>query len=240
MPGKVKAKVPARIPVTRERSLAAAVALADAHGIEALTMRRLALELGVEAMSLYHHVANKTDILDGMVEVVFAEIQLPVEGAEWRPAMRARAVSARAALMRHPWAIAIMNSRTAPGPATLRHHDAVIGCCRRAGYSVAESGHIFSLIDSYIYGFVLQEVALPFDETSNLDAIVEGMMMPFSPEEYPNLTEFTAEYILKPGYRYGDEFEYGLDIILDALQHRGRSEPGAADDARPHGAPAAH
>jgi AcrR family transcriptional regulator len=240
MPGKVKPRGAGRVPVTRARALAAAVALADAEGIEALTMRRLALELGVEAMSLYHHVANKTDILDGMVELVFAEIELPVEGAEWRPAMRARAVSARAALMLHPWAISIMNSRTAPGPATLRHHDAVIGCCRRAGYSVAETGHIFSLIDSYIYGFVLQEVALPFDETSNLEAVVEEMMMPFSPEEYPHLTEFTAEYILKPGYRYGDEFEYGLDVILDALQHRGRSDPAADDDPPPHGAHAAH
>ena len=207
----------ARVPLTRDRALAAAVAVADAEGIDALTMRRLAAELSVEAMSLYHHVANKTDILDGMVEVVFAEIELPAAGDAWRPAMRARAVSARQALMRHKWAVNIMNSRAAPGPATLRHHDAVIGCCRRAGFTVTEAGHIFSLIDSYLYGFVLQEAALPFDETSNLEEIVEDMMMPFSPEEYPHLTEFTTDYILKPGYRYGDEFAYGLDVILDSL-----------------------
>ena len=218
MPGKSKASVPARVPVTRDRALAAAVSVADTEGIDALTMRRLALELGVEAMSLYHHVASKTDILDGMVDLVFTEIELPAQGVQWKPAMRARAMSARAALMRHKWAVSIMNSRTAPGPATLRHHDAVIGCCRQAGFSVAETGHIFSLIDSYVYGFVLQEVALPFDETSNLEAIIEDMMMPFSPDDYPHLTEFTIDYILKPGYRYGDEFEYGLDLVLDRLE----------------------
>ena len=222
MPGKAK-KTAARVPVTRERALSAAVALADHEGLAALTMRRLAQELGVEAMSLYHHVANKEDILDGMVDVVFTEIDLPADGDEWKPAMRARAVSARAALIRHPWAIDIMNSRSAPGPATLRHHDAVIGCCRKAGMSVAMAGHAFSLIDSYLYGFVMQESALPFDESTNLDAIVEDMMMPFSPDDYPHLMEFTAEYILKPGYNYGDEFEYGLDVILDSLEGALRS-----------------
>jgi AcrR family transcriptional regulator len=198
--------------------LITALALADAEGIGALTMRRLAQELGIEAMSLYHHVANKDDILDGMVDMVFGEIDLPSEGTEWKTAMRDRARSARAALTRHPWAVSIMESRSSPGPATLRHHDAVLGSCRRAGFSVQMAAHAFSLIDSYIYGFVLQEVNLPFDDTDDLEGVVDSMMMPFSPEDYPHLVELTTEYILQPGYSYGNEFEYGLGLILDSLE----------------------
>ncbi len=212
----------ARAPVTRERALATAIALADGGGIAALTMRRLARELGVEAMSLYHHVASKEDILDGMIDRVFAEIELPAEGTEWKPAMRARARSARAALTRHPWAISLMESRSSPGPATLRHHDAVLGSCRRAGFSVAMAAHAFSLIDSYIYGFVLQEVNLPFDDSSDLEQVVGSMMLPFSADDYPHLVELTTEHILEPGYSYGDEFEYGLGLILDGLEAAAR------------------
>ena len=207
-------KVPAeqRVPLSRERALSAALALADKDGIASLSMRKLALELGVEAMSLYHHVANKEDILTGMVDLVFAEIELPAKGDEWKPAMRNRAQSARAALGRHPWAISIMDSRTQPGPATLKHHNAVIGCCRAAGFSVEMTAHAFSLIDSYIYGFVLQEVNLPFDDTTDLTEVVDTIMLPYSAEEYPDLVEFTMEYVLKPGYSYGAEFAYGLNL----------------------------
>jgi AcrR family transcriptional regulator len=210
-------KPAARPPLSRQRALSTAVALADAEGIGALTMRRLAQELGVEAMSLYHHVANKDDILDGMVDTVFGEIELPADGADWRTAMCDRARSARAALTRHPWAISIMESRSSPGPATLRHHDAVLGSCRAAGFSVAMAAHAFSLLDSYIYGFVLQEVNLPFDETDDLEEVVESMMLPFSADDYPHLVELTTEHVLRPGYRYGDEFDYGLGLILDGL-----------------------
>jgi AcrR family transcriptional regulator len=209
---------PPRTPLTRERALSTALAVADAEGIGALTMRRLARELGVEAMSLYHHVANKDDILDGMIDMVFGEIDLPAPDAGWKAAMLGRARSARAALTRHPWAISLMESRSAPGPATLRHHDAVLGSCRRAGFSVAMAAHAFSLIDSYIYGFVLQEVNLPFDEGDDLEAVVESMMLPFSADEYPHLVELTTQHILKPGYSYGDEFEYGLGLLLDGLE----------------------
>jgi AcrR family transcriptional regulator len=207
-----------REPLSRERALSTALALADKEGIASLSMRKLALEFGVEAMSLYHHVANKEDILDGMVDLVFAEVELPAYGDEWKPAMRDRARSARAALSRHPWAISIMDSRTSPGPATLRHHDAVIGCCRGAGFTVQMAAHAFSMIDSYIYGFVLQEVNLPFDDSMDLNAVVDSMMLPFSAEDYPHLVEFTTEYILKPGYSYGAEFEYGLNLVLDSLE----------------------
>jgi AcrR family transcriptional regulator len=198
--------------------LTAAITLADAEGIEAVTMRKLARELGVEAMSLYHHVANKDDILDGMVDLVFAEIELPAEDADWTTAMRDRARSLRAALLRHPWAIGIMESRRAPGPATLRHHDAVIGCCRRAGFSVEMSAHAFSLLDSYIYGFVLQEVSLPFEDGDDLAEVLDAMTPDGFAESYPHFAELAAEYVLRPGYSYGDEFAFGLGLVLDALR----------------------
>jgi len=212
-----------RVPLTRDRALSAAVALADAEGLGSLTMRKLARALGVEAMSLYYHVANKDDILDGMVEIVFGEIDLPSDTTDWKTAMRQRATSVRAALMRHPWAISIMQSRTSPGPATLRHHDAVLGCCRQAGFSVELAAHAFSLIDSYIYGFVLQEVNLPFSEGDDLEQVIETMMDQRSAADYPHLAELTTEIVLQPGYAYGNEFDYGLGAILDSLETAART-----------------
>ena len=141
-----------RARLNRDRVLRAAIALADAGGIESLTMRRLGEELGVEAMSLYHHVANKDDLLDGMVDAVFSEIDLPSDAADWRTAMRDRGISARKALSRHPWATGLMESRTTPGPATLRHHDTVIGTLRKAGFSIELTAHAFSALDSYTTG----------------------------------------------------------------------------------------
>ena len=211
-----------RSPLSRERALATAVALADAEGIEAVSMRRLAKALGVEAMSLYHHVANKNEILDGMVELVFAEIDLPPDDLGWKAAMRHRATSVRAALTRHPWSIGIMESRT-PGPNTLRHHDAVLGCCRRHGFSVVMAAHAFSLIDSYIFGFVLQEVNLPFDESSDLGEVVEELLPGLPADDYPHLVELTTQHVLQPGYRYGAEFDYGLGLVLDGLEAAARS-----------------
>jgi AcrR family transcriptional regulator len=203
------------MPLTREHALTTAVAIADAEGLAALTMRRLARELGIEAMSLYHHLANKDDILDGMVELVFAEIEPPSLDADWKTAMRDRGNSVRAALTRHPWAISIMQSRASPGPATLGHLDAFLGCCRRAGFSVPMTAHTVSMIDSYIYGFVLQEVNLPFDDSSEMGEMVDAILPDLS--AFPHLQELTVEHILKPGYSYGDEFAYGLGRILDAL-----------------------
>src|SRR5215212_8293489 len=141
---------PGRARLSRGRVLRAGIALADTGGLESLTMRRLGEELGVEAMSLYKHVANKDALIDGMVDLVFAEIELPDGGSDWRTAMRDRAVSARAALVRHPWATPLMQSRTAPGPATLTHHDIVIGTLRGAGFSVDLTAHAFSALDGYI------------------------------------------------------------------------------------------
>jgi AcrR family transcriptional regulator len=206
-----------RARLSRERVLSAAVVLADSGGLEALTMRRLGEELGVEAMSLYKHVANKDDLLDGMVDLVFAEIELPTGDADWRSAMRGRAVSARSALSRHPWATALMQSRTAPGVATLRHHDAVIGALRRAGFSVVLTAHAFSAIDAYVYGFALQERSLPFETAEQAEEVGRQMFARMPPGEFPHLVELTVEHILQPGYDYGDEFGYGLDLVLNGL-----------------------
>src|SRR3984893_17741578 len=208
-----------RMPLSRERVLPAAVAFADESGIGSLSMRKLGDALGVEAMSLYNHVANKDELLNGMVDLVFSEIDLPVGGADWSTAMRERAQSARLALGHHPWAIALMSTRTSPGPATLRHHDAVIGSLRAAGFSVALTAHAFSALDSYIYGFALQEATLPFGDTEEETAEVARTMMALVPAaEYPHLSELSVEHLLQPGYDYGIEFDFGLDLILDGLE----------------------
>jgi AcrR family transcriptional regulator len=219
MPPKTKPAPKPRIPLNGERVLLAAVAFADKHGIASLSMRKLGEVLGVEAMSLYNHVANKDELLDGMVDLVFSEIDLPAGGADWKTAMRERAQSARQALGRHPWAIALISTRTSPGPATLRHHDAIIGGLRAAGFSVAMAAHAFSALDSYIYGFALQEATLPFGDTDEETAEVARMIIAQVPaDEYPHLTEFTIEHVLRPGYDYGNEFGFGLDLILDGVE----------------------
>jgi AcrR family transcriptional regulator len=207
-----------RPPLTRQRVLAAAMDFADREGLASLSMRNLAHELGVEAMSLYHHVANKGDILDGIVDVVFGEIELPSGGVDWKAAMRQRGISARAALRRHPWAIGLLESRSAPGPETLRHHDAVLGILRNAGFSVELAAHAFSALDSYVYGFAMQEANLPFHDTAELMAVAETIMADFPVDDYPYFAEITLEHVLKPGYDYGDEFLFGLDLILDGLE----------------------
>jgi AcrR family transcriptional regulator len=207
-----------RPPLSRERIMQAAVALADASGFESLTMRRLGEALGVEAMSLYHHVAGRDDLLDGMIDVVFAEVDLPDGELGWRAALRQRSISVRAVLSRHRWAIGRMESRTSPGPATLRQHDAVIGCFRSAGFSVPLAAHAFSAIDSYVYGFALQERSLPFDTPEETAELATVMLAQFPADEYPHLAELTSEHVLRPGYDYGEEFEFGLDLVLDGLE----------------------
>ena len=213
-----KAAAEARIPLSRERVLDAAVASADQSGIGSLSMRKLGEALGVEAMSLYNHVASKAELLDGMIDLVFGEIGLPSAGAGWKAAMRQRALSARQVLSRHPWAIGLMDSRRAPGPATLRHHDAVLGCLRDGGFPVALAAHAFSVLDSYIYGFALQEASLPFDTGEETAELAEMIMARFPPGAYPHLTELTVEHVLQPGYDYGNEYDFGLDLILDGLE----------------------
>jgi AcrR family transcriptional regulator len=204
--------------LSRERVLRVALAHADAGGLEALSMRKLAEELGVAPMALYRHVANKEDLIDGMVDVVFGEIGPPPSGTEWSTAMRHRAISVRDALGRHRWAIGLMESRRNPGPANLRHHDAVIGSLRASGFDMAMAAHAYSLLDAYIYGFALTKMNLPFDTTTDIAEMAETMLEPFPPGEYPNLADFITEHAMKPGYDFADEFEYGLDVILEGLE----------------------
>jgi len=208
--------------------------LADAEGLDGLTMRRLAEALGVEAMSLYHHAANKDDILDGMVDAIFGEIDLPPLTADWKEAMRRRAHSARAVLLRHPWAIRLMESRAAPGPANLKHHDAVLGCLRRAGFSIELTGHAYSVLDSYTYGFVHTELNLPFETTEETRQVAEAIMGRFPVDQFPHLIEFATRRALQPGYSYGDEFEFGLELILDGLERAlARTPPPTAPTTPP-------
>ena len=213
-----------RLPLTRVRVLRAAIALADDGGLETLTMRKLGEELGVGPMALYRHVANKDDMVDGIVDLVFAEIDLPPIGADWKTAMRDRAIAVREALLRHRWAVALMESRANPGPANLRHHDAVIGSLRAAGFDMAMAAHAYSLLDSYIYGFAQTQMNLPFESTSDIAEVAQEMLQPFPVNAYPNLAAFITEHAMKPGYDYGDEFEYGLDVILDGLERAHTAE----------------
>lgn len=207
-----------RLPLSRKRILRAAVSFADDNGIAALTMRKLGQSLDVEAMSLYNYVANKDALLDGMVDAVFAEIELPPEDAEWKSAVRIRSISTRQALARHRWAIVLMQSRSASGPSTLTHHDWVIGTLRNAGFSLEMTAHAFSLLDSYIYGFAQQEASLPFEGAELPPEVVEMFLSQLRPDVYPHLSEFAAGHVLQPGYDYGKEFEFGLDLILDSLE----------------------
>jgi AcrR family transcriptional regulator len=206
-----------RAPLTRALVLQTAVDRADQGGLEALSMRKLGQELGVEAMALYHHFANKDDLVDGMVDLVFSQVDLPDTGEDWRTAMRQRAISVRDALLRHRWAIGLMESRRTPGPANLRHHDAVIGSLRAGGFDIEMAAHAYSLLDSYIYGFALTKMNLPFQTAEEVGDVAQAMLEPFPVGEYPHLLEILTDHVMKPGYDYGDEFEYGLDLILDGL-----------------------
>jgi AcrR family transcriptional regulator len=205
----------ARPPLNRERILEAAVRLADRAGLDALTMRRLGSELGVEAMSLYNHLAGKDEILDGIVELVIGEIEIPDEGEDWKKAMRRRAHSAREVLRRHSWAIGLMEARGSMGPAGLRYLNAILGNLRNAGFTLDGAAHAFWLLDSYVYGHVVQETSLQLGashETGEEGGPVEEV----SPVDYPHLVAL-AERAAKSAFIVDGEFAFGLDLILDAL-----------------------
>ena len=208
-----------RTPLSRPRVLRAAVALADAAGLEAFSMRGLAQELGVVPMALYKHVASKDELLDGMVDIVFGEIELPARDLEWRSAMRSRANSTREALRRHSWAIGMMESRQ-PGPANLRNHNAVMGCLRGAGFSFEMAIHAYSVQDAYIYGFALQERDLGFETPASAGEAAKRRAQTIgSLEEYPHLAEIVTK-LPASGYDSAVEFAWGLELILDALEQR--------------------
>ncbi|MDA0182593.1 TetR/AcrR family transcriptional regulator [Solirubrobacter phytolaccae] len=208
-----------REPLTRERVLGAALELADGGGFESLSMRKVAAAVGVEAMSLYNHVANKEDLLDGLVDIVFGELEAPEPGAaDWKDALRRRAHSMRDVLNRHRWAVGLMESRVAPGPENLRFHNATMGCLREAGFGFREAVHASSVLDAYIYGFALQERSLPFDTPEEHGAVIEVKqaaipdMTPF-----PYLVEVMTE-MATAGYDYATEFAFGLELILAGLE----------------------
>lgn len=224
----------ARTPLSKERVLDAAVELADRGGLEALTMRKLADELGVGAMSLYYYVPNKDELITGMVDIVFSEIELPPTDVDWKTAMRRRAFSTRAALNRHRWAVGLMESQQMPGPASIRLHDAVLGCLREAGFSIEMTIQAYSVIDAYMYGFALQEKTVPFESAEGAAAVAEAQVRELEAqaeerqlaalaEEFPYLAEVVAGHVAKVGYDFGQAFEYGLDLILDALEQRRES-----------------
>jgi AcrR family transcriptional regulator len=216
--------------------VAEALRIADREGVDGLSMRRLAAELGAGAMSLYHYVANKDELLDAMIDVVFGEIELPPEDDDWQDAMRRRSRSARDVLARHPWAIALMESRTTPGPANLRHREAVTACLRRAGFSVVTATHANWLLDSYVYGFAVQMASLPFDGADELAGMTDDVYLPQIPaSEFPYLHESAAE-LLAAGYDPAQEFDVGLDLVLGALEQL-RAAPGTQPSADRPGSP---
>jgi AcrR family transcriptional regulator len=222
---------PRRVPLTRDRVLSSAVALADETGIEGLSMRKLAQDLDVVPMAIYKHVANKEELLDGMVDIVFGEIEFPSGGADWRTAMRARAISTREALSRHRWATGLMESRTAPGPANLRYHNAVMACLRQAGLSFRLTVHAYNALDSYTYGFALQEKSLPFETPEESAEVAEMMLSPALADEYPYLAEVVVE-LGKSGFNSTEEFEFALDVILDGIERLRHQESSSSDGGR--------
>mgnify|MGYP000844275330 FL=1 len=211
--------MPAR-KLTPQAVVTTALALADRHGLEALTMRGLAKELGVEAMSLYHHFAGKDALLDAMVDRVYAAILLPEASGQWRAELRRRSVSVRQVLHAHPWALPLMESRRAPGPANLAYHEANIACLRAAGFTPEQVAHAYAIVDAFVYGFVLQEATLPFESGDEAAAMIEQDAFGEALASYPNMVWFTQEVILVPGYSFTREFEPGLDLVLDGIQSR--------------------
>lgn len=224
--------------LSRESIVEAAVQVADRGGLGQVSMRNIGKELGVEAMSLYHHFAGgKAAVLDALVDRVFAQVDLPDPHRPWRPAMADRAASARRVLAHHPWALGLIESRRTPGPALLRHHDAVLGCLRRNGFSVALASHAFSAIDAYVYGFVLTEVNLPFDTAEGVDEMAAEMQQSFPADAYPHLFEMISTLVVGQDYDYADEFGYGLDLLLDSLERRHAEEQGAPSARTPAATP---
>ncbi|MEI5583514.1 MULTISPECIES: TetR/AcrR family transcriptional regulator [unclassified Agromyces] len=205
--------------LSTQRVVVEAIRLADHEGVDGLSMRRLAGALGAGAMSLYHYVASKDELLDAMIDVVFEEIDLPPQDTDWQTAMRRVAVSTRQVLARHPWAIGLMESRTTPGPANLRHREAFTACLRKAGFSALTATHANWLLNSYVYGYALQAASLPFDTADELAEMTEDVYLPqLPPDEFPYLNE-SAAALVAAGYDPAGEFTIGLDLVLAALEH---------------------
>lgn len=218
MSAKEQRQVASDAGLSKQRVVVEAVRLADREGVDGLSMRRLAGALGAGAMSLYHYVASKDELLDAMIDIVFEEIELPPEETDWQSAMRRVGVSTRQVLARHPWAIGLMESRTSPGPANLRHREAFTACLRKAGFSVLTATHANWLLNSYVYGYALQAASLPFDTADELAEMTEDVYLPqLPPDEFPYLNE-SAAALVTAGYDPAEEFTFGLDLVLAALE----------------------
>ena len=204
-----------QVPLSRERILRAALDLADKEGIESLSMRKLAQELGVQAMSLYNYVTNKDDLLDGIVDITIGEIEVPTLTTDWKTAMRRRANSAHKVLLRHPWSTLEIVSRVNVGLANMRYVDATLGCLREAGFSFEMADHAWNTIDSHIYGFTLQELKFPFAPTEYSQAAKDGFAL-IPVHEYPYLNQLTR-HVIEGKYNGIHDFEFGLEIILNGL-----------------------
>ncbi len=215
-----------RAPLTRERIVEAAAAVADEAGLAGVSMRSVGRQLGVEAMSLYHHISGKEQLLDELADWVFARFHAPGPEEGWREGTRARAVSMREVLSAHPWGLGLVESRRAVGEPTLGYNDAVLGNLRRGGLSVTLAAHAFSLVDSYVYGFVLTEQRLPFQPGESVEDYTVGLAI--GAGRYPHMMEMVEAMIAGRDYSYGDEFAVGLELILDALEARFAAERAGA------------
>lgn len=208
---------PARAPrntLSRDRIIAAAKKIADDEGLDAVTIRRIAAELGVKAMAVYHHVTNKDEILDELIDLVFSEVEAPAISGPWRDELARRCRSMREALRRHPWAVGLMETRGTPGPANLAGHEAVLGVLRAAGFSIPATAHAFAILDAFVYGFVLQETMLDIVEITE---IAPDFAAAINPALFPHLTEMTTQHVMSDGYRFADSFEVGLTLTLDGI-----------------------
>jgi AcrR family transcriptional regulator len=209
-------------PLSKDLVVQTAITLADRHGLEWLSMRKLADELGAGAMSLYYYVPNKEELVDEMIDVVFGEIEPPPLGIDWKAAMRRRAVSTREALNRHRWAVGQMEGRMKVGPNSIQLREAILGCLRQAGFSIAMTVQAYSVQDAFIYGFALQEKGLPFESAEESTEVAEATTQQVADlaESFPYLAEVVAGHVATVGYDFGQAFTFGLDLILDALDEQ--------------------
>lgn len=214
--------------LSRDRIVEAAVTVADRGGLGAVSMRSVGREVGAEAMSLYHHLRGKEELLDALADWAFTRIALPGADQPWRAAMRDRAASARAVLVAHPWALGLLESRRHPGPVLLRHHDAVLGCLRGAGFPVVLASHAYSVLDAYVYGFVLTELNLPMQAGEDAQEFAAGLAL--AADDYPHLVETMAVQLSGGTYDYAAEFGWGLDLVLDGLEDRLARSTGTDPD----------
>ncbi len=227
MPTPARSRGSRRGTLSRDRVLHAALVLADEGGIESLTMHAIGRRLGVQAMSLYRHVEHKADLLDGLVELVVSEVEIPISSADWKVAMRQRAISARRIFTRHRWAIGLVESRQRPGAVTLRHHEWVLGVLLESGFSPVMAAQAYNLLDSYIYGFAMQEASLTYDSPEEHAAVGAATLQQLPPDEYPHFARVAREFI-EAGTEYGAGFEFGLDLILDGIE-RAQAESDRRD-----------